>query len=109
MFNPANQAHFSLDIEGADPDFKVLAFTGHEALNQPYRFDIELVSERSRLDLESLLHKPAYLAFTPDGRGVHGQIFGIAVGEIGNRLTHYHLTLVPRLAYLALRHNQRIF
>ncbi|WP_165673882.1 type VI secretion system tip protein VgrG [Metapseudomonas otitidis] len=109
MFNPANQAHFSLDIEGADPDFKVLAFTGHEALNQPYRFDLELVSERSRLDLESLLHKPAYLAFTPDGRGVHGQIFGIAVGEIGNRLTHYHLTLVPRLAYLALRHNQRIF
>ncbi|WP_165671631.1 type VI secretion system Vgr family protein [Metapseudomonas otitidis] len=109
MFNPVNQAHFSLDIEGADPDLKVLAFTGHEALNQPYRFDLELVSERSRLDLESLLHKPAYLAFTPDGRGVHGQIFGIAVGEIGNRLTHYHLTLVPRLAYLALRHNQRIF
>ncbi|WP_236214791.1 type VI secretion system tip protein TssI/VgrG, partial [Metapseudomonas otitidis] len=109
MFNPANQAHFSLDIEGADPDFKVLAFTGHEALNQPFRFDIELVSERSRLDLESLLHKPAFLAFTPDGRGVHGQVFGIAVGEIGNRLTHYHLTLVPRLAYLALRHNQRIF
>jgi len=109
MFNPANQAHFSLDIEGANPDFKVLAFTGHEALNQPFRFDIELVSERSRLDLESLLHKPAFLAFTPDGRGVHGQVFGIAVGEIGNRLTHYHLTLVPRLAYLALRHNQRIF
>ncbi|WP_236213850.1 type VI secretion system Vgr family protein [Metapseudomonas otitidis] len=109
MFNPANQAHFSLDIEGANPDFKVLAFTGHEALNQPFRFDIELVSEHSRLDLESLLHKPAFLAFTPDGRGVHGQVFGIAVGEIGNRLTHYHLTLVPRLAYLALRHNQRIF
>ncbi|MGK8707747.1 type VI secretion system tip protein VgrG [Metapseudomonas otitidis] len=109
MFNPANQAHFSLDIEGANTDFKVLAFTGHEALNQPFRFDIELVSERSRLDLESLLHKPAFLAFTPDGRGVHGQVFGIAVGEIGNRLTHYHLTLVPRLAYLALRHNQRIF
>ncbi|WP_236212809.1 type VI secretion system Vgr family protein [Metapseudomonas otitidis] len=109
MFNPANQAHFSLDIQGANPDFKVLAFTGHEALNQPFRFDIELVSERSRLDLESLLHKPAFLAFTPDGRGVHGQVFGIAVGEIGNRLTHYHLTLVPRLAYLALRHNQRIF
>ncbi|QZX84348.1 type VI secretion system Vgr family protein [Metapseudomonas otitidis] len=109
MFNPANQAHFSLDIEGANPDFKVLAFTGHEALNQPFRFDIELVSERSRLDLESLLHKHAFLAFTPDGRGVHGQVFGIAVGEIGNRLTHYHLTLVPRLAYLALRHNQRIF
>ncbi|WP_162839895.1 hypothetical protein, partial [Pseudomonas citronellolis] len=51
MFAPANQPHFSLNIDGLDSDLQVLEFHGREALNQPYRFDIELVSERPDLDL----------------------------------------------------------
>ncbi|MDH0690321.1 type VI secretion system tip protein VgrG, partial [Stutzerimonas stutzeri] len=67
MFAPANQAHFTLSLEGVEHDFKVLEFRGREAISQPYRFDLELVSERPDLDLESLLHRPAFLAFAPDG------------------------------------------
>ncbi|SDM02858.1 type VI secretion system tip protein TssI/VgrG, partial [Pseudomonas indica] len=80
-----------------------------EALNRPYRFDLELVSEKPDLDLESLLHKPAFLAFAPDGSGIHGLIHRIAQGESGKRLTRYRLSLVPQLTYLAHRTNQRIF
>jgi len=109
MFNPANQAHFTLSLEGVEHDFKVLEFRGREAISQPYRFDLELVSEHPDLDLESLLHRPAFLAFAPDGSGVHGLVHQAAQGESGNRLTRYRLTLVPQLAYLAHRTNQRIF
>ncbi|WBL60438.1 type VI secretion system tip protein VgrG [Stutzerimonas stutzeri] len=109
MFNPANQAHFTLSLEGVEHDFKVLEFRGREAISQPYRFDLELVSERPDLDLESLLHCPAFLAFAPDGSGVHGLVHQAAQGESGKRLTRYRLTLVPQLAYLAHRTNQRVF
>ncbi|WP_278390266.1 type VI secretion system tip protein TssI/VgrG, partial [Stutzerimonas kunmingensis] len=109
MFNPANQAHFTLSLEGIEHDFKVLEFQGREAISQPYRFDLELVSERPDLDLESLLHRPAFLTFAPDGSGVHGLVHQAAQGESGQRLTRYRLTLVPQLAYLAHRTNQRIF
>ncbi len=109
MFAPANQAHFTLSLEGIEHDFKVLEFQGREAISQPYRFDLELVSERPDLDLESLLHRPAFLAFAPDGSGIHGLVHQAAQGESGKRLTRYRLTLVPQLAYLAHRTNQRIF
>ncbi|WP_444436857.1 type VI secretion system tip protein TssI/VgrG [Pseudomonas sp. A6] len=108
MFAPANQPHFSLTLDGLDSDLQVLEFHGREALNQPYRFDIELVSERPDLDLESLLHKGAYLDLG-QGHGIHGQLHRVAQGESGQRLTRYQVSLVPRLVYLAHRHNQRIF
>ncbi len=109
MFNAANKTHFTLSLEGVEHDFKVLEFQGREAISQPYRFDLELVSERPDLDLQSLLHRPAFLAFAPDGSGVHGLVHQAAQGESGKRLTRYRLTLVPQLAYLAHRTNQRIF
>ncbi|MDP5847770.1 type VI secretion system tip protein TssI/VgrG [Pseudomonas aeruginosa] len=109
MFNPANQTHFSLSLDGLRHDLQVLEFSGHEGISRPYCFELELVSERAGLDLEALMHRPAFLAFTPQGQGVHGLVYGAAQGDAGKRLTRYRLTLVPHLAYLAQRNNQRIF
>ncbi|MCQ4327689.1 type VI secretion system tip protein VgrG, partial [Pseudomonas stutzeri] len=86
MFAAANQPHFSLSIEGFEHDLQVLAFDGHEAIAQPYRFDLELVSERPDLDLEALLHRPAFLTLDADGTGIHGLIQRAAQGESGKRL-----------------------
>jgi type VI secretion system secreted protein VgrG len=61
---------------------------------------VELVSEQPSLDLEKLLHKPAFLQLSPDGRGIHGQIYRVAQGDAGKRLTRYSVTLRPQLAYL---------
>ncbi|TWI56784.1 type VI secretion system secreted protein VgrG [Pseudomonas duriflava] len=105
----ANTSPITLFVEGDSNDFQVLSFEGYEALNQTYRFDIELVSERPSLDLGSLLHKPAYFAFGPAGCGVHGLVYRAEQGDSGKRLTRYRLSLVPQLAYLAHRTNQRIF
>ncbi|WP_130928224.1 type VI secretion system tip protein TssI/VgrG [Pseudomonas sp. Sample_20] len=109
MFAPANQPRFTLTLEGARHDLKVLEFTGREAISQPFRFELELVSERPDLDLESLLHGQAFLSFDAQGCGIHGQIYQVGQGDSGKRLTRYHLSLVPRLTYLGHRINQRIF
>tara|TARA_R100000541_G_scaffold13610_5_gene22668 strand:- start:11901 stop:13976 length:2076 start_codon:yes stop_codon:yes gene_type:complete len=109
MFNAANDTHFSLAIDGVEHDLQILAFTGREAISQPYRFDLELVSERPDLALQSLLHKSAYLSFSPAGDGIHGLIHRVAQAESGKRLTRYRVTLVPQLDYLAHRTDQRIF
>ncbi|WP_192558750.1 type VI secretion system tip protein VgrG [Pseudomonas allokribbensis] len=109
MFSPAHQTHFSLSIDDLAHDLQVLSFTGKEALSTPFAFEVELVSERPDLDLESLLHKQAFLAFNDTDSGIHGQVYRVAQGASGKRLTRYSVTLRPQLAYLSQRHNQRIF
>ncbi|WP_143515978.1 type VI secretion system tip protein TssI/VgrG, partial [Pseudomonas sp. R10(2017)] len=109
MFAPANETHFALTIEGLSADFQVFTLSGREAISQPFVFEVELVSEQPSLDLETLLHKPAFLQLSPDGSGIHGLIYRAAQGDSGKRLTRYSVTLRPQLAYLAHRINQRIF
>ena len=109
MFAPANQPRFTLTIDGVQNELKVLEFTGTEAISQPYRFDLELVSERPDIELESLLHRQAFLSFDALGFGIHGQIYRVGQGDSGQRLTRYQVSLVPRLTYLGHRINQRIF
>ncbi|MEE5129840.1 type VI secretion system tip protein TssI/VgrG [Pseudomonas alliivorans] len=109
MFNPSNETHFSLTVKDFSGDLQVLSFTGTEGISQPFRFDLELVSENPDIDLEALLHKQAFLAFDPQGNGIHGQIYRAAQGDAGKRLTRYTLSLVPQLQYLHHRTNQRIY
>lgn len=109
MFAPANQSAFTLTVDGEPSELKVFAFTGTEAISQPYCFDLELVSEQPDLDLESLLHRQVYLGFDDRGHGVHGQVYRVAQGDSGRRLTRYQISLVPQLAYLAHSSRQRIF
>lgn len=90
-------------------DLQVLEFKGIEQISQPFSFDVSLVSECANLPLGNLLHSLAYLAFDRNGAGIHGQISRVVRGETGNRLTHYNVTLVPRIDYLRHRINTRIF
>ncbi|MHC8367486.1 type VI secretion system Vgr family protein [Pseudomonas sp. ZT5P21] len=109
MLNANAHARFSLTIDDVQHDLQVLKFTGEEFISQPYAFEIELVSDKRDLNQNDLLHKQAFLAFNDAGNGVHGQIHCVSKGSLGNGLTHYSVTLVPRLAYLDHRTNCRIF
>ena len=109
MFVSANMAHFSIQIPAVRNDFKVLSFNGVEAISQLYAIGVELVSENPDIALETLLSQSAYLQFGHNGEGIHGRIEDICVGEVGKRLTRYHLTLVPALHYLQFSYDQRIF
>ncbi|SEE09619.1 type VI secretion system secreted protein VgrG [Pseudomonas costantinii] len=109
MFAPANQSAFTLTLDGGPIELKVFEFKGAEIISQPYRFDLELVSEQPDLDLESLLHRQAYLGFDDQGHGIHGLVCRVAQGDSGRRLTRYQISLVPQLAYLKHSSHQRIF
>lgn len=109
MSTSARQPRFSLSIQGVEPALQVLAFKGEEAISSPFSFDVELVSDRSSIDLASLLHQSAFLAFDEQDNGIHGQISAVSKSCQSARLTRYQLTLVPRVAYLAHRTDQRIF
>ncbi|QXH45423.1 type VI secretion system tip protein VgrG [Pseudomonas xanthosomatis] len=109
MLHSTAKARFTLAFDHLACDFQVLSFTGREAISQPYRFELELVSEQPDIDLESLLHQQAFLTFGDDGQGIHGQVYQAAQSDAGQRLQRYRISLVPRLLYLSLRYNQRIF
>ncbi|WP_455929211.1 type VI secretion system tip protein TssI/VgrG [Pseudomonas fluorescens] len=100
---------FKLILAEITNDFQVLAFKGREVLDQPYFITVQLVSENPSLDLEALLHQPAYLDFGGADAGLHGQVYAIGRDDPGIRLTRYRITLAPRLACLAHRRNQRVF
>ncbi|MGF6095053.1 type VI secretion system tip protein VgrG [Pseudomonas sp. 18175] len=109
MDNAFVSSRFKLILPGLNNDVQVLAFKGSEALDQPFFIQVQCVSENPLLDLEGLLHQPAYLDFGAENQGLHGQIYAVGRDDPGRRLTRYHLTLAPRLAYLAYRRDQRIF
>ncbi|CAK14440.1 type VI secretion system tip protein TssI/VgrG [Pseudomonas entomophila] len=109
MFTLPPAERLRLFADALPRDAQVLAFSGAEGISTLYGFDIELVSESTSLALQTLLDQPAFLAFDDQGRGVHGMLARARLGKVGQRLTHYHLRLVPRMARLELRHNHRIF
>lgn len=109
MFSTGNCALFTLQIPAFRHDFKVLSFNGVEAISQLYAIRVALVSERTDVDLEALLSRPAFLQFGANQEGIHGRIENVMLAESGKRLTRYELTLVPALHYLQFSRDQRIF
>jgi len=109
MAAPALLDVFSLQIPTLHHDFQVLAFEGVEAISRLYAIQVDLVSPRPDVDLESLLGQPAFLRFGPNGEGLHGCIDEVACHEVGDRLTRYRVSLVPALHALQFRHDRRIF
>ncbi|MEG5263413.1 type VI secretion system tip protein TssI/VgrG [Pseudomonas sp. JDS28PS106] len=109
MSAPANQNRFDLSILGVNHDFQMLSFTGQEAVNEPFRFDLELVSKRGIDDLEALLHRSAFLHIAGNAQGIHGLIDAVAETDQHVNLRRYSITLRPQLAYLGHRRNHRIF
>ena len=109
MSTSARQHPFTLHIPNVKHDFRVLEFTGDEAISTPFAFKVELVCEQAGIDLDTLLSHSAFLAFDSQGSGIHGQISAIEQGDSDSRLTRYGLTLTPHLANLVHRINHRIF
>ncbi|WP_223483972.1 type VI secretion system Vgr family protein [Pseudomonas sp. A-RE-19] len=109
MFDPVNEPSFRLDVAGLPDSFEVLAFTGSEAISEPFVFDVDLLNDDPMLDLANLLYRPAFLHFGANGQGVHGRLLGLV--QLGHRdePRRCRVRLGPRLACLAQRFSQRIF
>jgi len=109
MFNPVSEPPFRLDVAGLPDSLEVLAFTGREAISEPFVFDLELLIDDPVLDLASLLYRAASLHFGPAGNHVHGQLHELVQRDHASGPRLCQVRLGPGLACLAQRFSQRIF
>ncbi|MCF4997271.1 type VI secretion protein [Pseudomonas syringae] len=109
MFDQVDEPSFRLDVAGLSDPFEVLAFTGSEAISEPFAFEIDLLIDDPQLDLAGLLHRAAYLSFGAGENGVHGHLQSLVQHEHGDAARLCRVRLGARLNCLALRFSQRIF
>lgn len=109
MFDPADEPSFRLDVAGLSIPLEVLAFTGCEAISEPFAFELDLLIDDPHLDLAGLLYRSARLSFGPSGSDVHGQLQRLVQHEHGQGARLCRARLGPKLSCLGLRHSQRIF
>jgi type VI secretion system secreted protein VgrG len=108
---PADRSWFTFDSP-AQPGLRVYAFSGTEEIHKPYEFEIELVAESPEVEFSDLLGRPACLGVADKSGGVrhvHGLIRHFRQLHTANLRTHYRCVLVPRLWFLSLVTDHRIF
>lgn len=99
----------TLAIADCPSDLQVVGFTGREALNETWRFDIDLISRDPHLDISALLQRSACLTPDPSHAGIHGEIGSASQVYAGTCLSHYRISLWPRLQRLAQPRRQQLF
>lgn len=96
----------------ADEPLHVVGVQGREAISEPYRFEILLVSSDHQLDLETLLASPARLEVERDGavfRAFHGVLSRVEQLDSHADFARYRVVLVPRLWWLTLTSQNQIY
>uniref|UniRef100_UPI0026030139 type VI secretion system tip protein VgrG n=1 Tax=uncultured Desulfovibrio sp. TaxID=167968 RepID=UPI0026030139 len=107
----ANSTWFHFSLTGG-PDFAVLAFSGTERISRPYSFSIDLVSLFASEQLAGCVGQEGCLSIADRSgasRLVHGVIREMEQIHTANLRTIYRCHLTPRLWFLGLRRNHRIF
>lgn len=94
------------------------ACTGEEAISRPFRFWVDMLSARPRIDPDSLLNKAVTMTLRrrKDGEGVlserhfNGIVSGFAATGISSRgLYGYRAEIVPRLWFASQTEDCRVF
>ena len=102
------ESPFTLTLLDGDLSLQVLQFSGREALNQPYRFDIEVIGLAPAMNLDRLLQQPVFLSLM-EGQGIHGVLHSASREHRGPHRIGYKLVLVPYLQWLDRQRSRRVF
>lgn len=108
----ANATRFTFSTpQLAADEFEVVSFVGREAISQPFRFELELISLNPSVPFSDLVDQPATLGMWGDGGAlpVHGIVVDFEQGGPVGDYFGYRAVLVPRLWRLSLTHQSRIF
>jgi type VI secretion system secreted protein VgrG len=98
----------TLAIADCQAELHVISFSGLDALNEVYRFDVDLISPDPLLDAASWTGREAFLCLGPPEHGIHGQVFHARQHYAGTCLSHYRLSLMPGLQNLARCRQRRV-
>lgn len=99
---------FSLTLTDSKLQLHVQRLSGREALNQPYRFDLDLIGLAPPVSLDAILGQPAFLQLGT-GSGVHGIVDSASLTSHARHRVGYRLTLVPYLQRLEQGRRRRVF
>lgn len=102
------ESPFTLTLTDSGLCLPVLRFDGEEALNQPFRFNIELIGLSPTVAPTTWLHQPAYLRLN-DHHGIHGIIHSSRCEHRGTHRVGYRMVLVSHLQTLAQPPRRRVF
>jgi type VI secretion system secreted protein VgrG len=102
------ESPYTLTLLDSGLTLQVLQFSGRESLNQPYRFEIEVIGLAPAMNLEQLLQQPAFLSLRGDS-GIHGILHSASREHRGPHRIGYHLVLVPWLQQLDRHPCRRVF
>ena len=102
------ESPFTLTLLDGDLSLQVLQFSGREALNQPYRFDIEVIGLAPAMNLDRLLQQPVFLSLM-EGQGIHGVLHSASREHRGPHRIGYKLVLVPYIQWLDRQRSRRVF
>jgi len=107
--NYSQKLEFAVSGEPSD-SFAVYRMSGREAISEPFRFEVDLVSQDPDLALDEFVGKEGVLTITrlEQTRKVHGMLESMELlGSTPQSNFVYRAVLVPRLKRLALtRQNQ---
>ncbi len=116
VFIRANSERCFFEVQGLDDEFHLARLEGTEQLSSLYQFQLDLVSDDPEIALETLIGQAAVVTLQDQNnaaeeqiRFIHGLISAAEFGEQGTRLSHYQVTLVPKIWPLQYRVNSRIF
>ncbi|CAJ2794088.1 type VI secretion system tip protein TssI/VgrG [Burkholderia pseudomallei] len=104
----ANARRFTFASDAYDPaTFDVVDINGRDAISQPYRFEITLVSRQLRIDFAKMLSRGATLAILPPFGEAGTTRYAGVLAEFEQKkrfrdFTVYRAKLVPRLWRLSL-------
>lgn len=107
MYND-KESPYTLTLLGEDLCLPVVQFSGREALNQTFRFDVEVIGLKPALRLKELLRQPALLNLG-QGQVIHGVLHSASLEHHGQLQVRYKLALVPVLQSLDQHKSRRIF
>jgi type VI secretion system secreted protein VgrG len=108
----ADDAFAFFEVKGLKADtFKVVAFTGTEAVSTQFTYDLDVISTDKDLKFDSVLGKAAFLR-VHGGNGdryVHGIVRRIEETSRSAEFSRFAIVLVPGVWKLSLRQTSRIF
>ena len=109
----ADASQFQFDVSDfAEGTFRVTRFAGREAISEPFRFELDLVSDQPDVDFSDVVGAPATftrLRATGDAEPVHGVVAALHQAGRSADLVRYRAVLVPRLWELGLGQRSRVF
>ena len=109
----ADVSQFQFAVSGLpEGTFRVTRFAGREAISEPFRFELDLVSDQADVDFSAVLGAPATFTRTRangDPEPVHGVVAALHQAGRSAELVRYRAVLVPRLWTLGLGQRSRVF